>query len=178
MAVAEQITSYPKLKKMRARKQSPHVEAGGSFAEIVASLAAAGRLSQRAMMAAHRFSTDLQTDAGTSGNIAACYQERVQSSLRVGGNPIGWTQAGDRVQAIIDSFGKYEKEVLDFLIRNKEYARPGLHDWGRTKSRYEHTNSASGFAVGQISMLCERLADLYDRYSPTVAPKTQTYSYG
>ena len=165
MAVAEQISSYPKLKR-KVRRQSPHVEAGGSLAEIVAPLATAGRLSQRAMMAAHRFIEDLQADAGTSGNIAACYQERVQSSLRFGGTPIGWKQAGDRVQSIIDQLGKYEREVLDFLIRNKEYARRGLHEWGKTKSGYEHTHAASGFTVGQIAMLCEKLAELYEKYRP------------
>ncbi len=162
MAVAEQI---PLQKRRKVKRQNPHVEAGGAMAEVIAPLAEAGRLSQRGMMAAYRFLQDLQADAGTSGNIAACYQERVQSSLRFGGSPIGWTQAGDRVQSIIDQLGGYEREVLDFLIRNKEYARRGLHEWGKGKSRYEHTHAASGFAVGQISMLMEKIADLYERYN-------------
>lgn len=164
MAVAEQIP-YPKLKRRLARKQNPCIEAGGSLAEIVAPLASAGRLSQRAMMAAHKFLTDLQTDAGTSGNIAACYQERVQSSLRVGGAPIGWTQAGDRVEALLALLSPYERSVLDFLIKNKEYERRGLQDWGRLRAGYDNTNSASGFTVGQVAMLLERMADLYQRYA-------------
>jgi hypothetical protein len=164
MAVAEQIP-YPKLKKRLARKQSPHVEAGGSLAEIVAPLASAGRLSQRAMMAAHRFLQDLQADAGTSGNIAALYGERVQSSRKPSTHPAGWAQAGDRVQAIIDQLSGYEREVLDFLVRNREYQRRGLADWGKMRAQYTNADTASGFAVGQCAMLLEKIADLYSKYA-------------
>lgn len=164
MAVAETIP-YAKLRKIRARKQSPHVEAGGSLAEIVAPLASAGRLSHRAMRAAHQFLEDLQADAGTSGNIAACYSERVQSSLRFGGQPVGWKESGDRVQAVIDMLSVYEREVLDFLIRNREYARRGMADWGKMRAQYTNADTASGFAVGQVAMLLEKIADLYSKYA-------------
>lgn len=165
MSLAEQITTH-KRRKPRGQRHTPHAEAGGAMAEIVAPLAQAGRLSQRAMYAAHLFLTDLQADAGTSGNIAACYSERVQSSLKRNGCfPLGWRQAGDRVQSIIDQLSGYEREVLDFLIRNKEYQRRGLHEWGKARAQYAETHSASGYAVGQIAMLLERLADLYARYS-------------
>lgn len=164
MAVAEQISSYPKLKR-KVRRQSPHVEAGGSLAEIVAPLATAGRLSQRAMMAAHRFIEDLQADAGTSGNIAALYSERVQSSRKPSNHPVGWTQAGDRVQSIIDQLSGYEREVLDFLVRNREYQRRGLADWGKMRAQYSNADTASGFAVGQCAMLLEKIADLYSKFA-------------
>lgn len=163
MSLAEQIASKPR--KRRGQRHTPHAEAGGAMAEIIAPLASAGRLSQRAMLAAHRFLSDLQADAGTSGNIASCYAERVQASLKGGrGFPLGWTQAGDRVQSIIDQLSGYEREVLDFLIRNKEYPRRGLHEWGKAKAQYTESHSASGYTVGQIAMLLERMADLYARY--------------
>ncbi len=158
--------SPQKRRKPRGRRHNPHAEAGGAMAEIVAPLASAGRLSQRAMMAAHRFLSDLQADAGTSGNIASCYAERVQASLKRNGCfPLGWTQAGDRVQFVIDQLSGYDREVLDFLIRNREYQRRGLHEWGKARAGYAENHSASGYTVGQIAMLLERLADLYARYA-------------
>jgi hypothetical protein len=161
MTVVESAARLP-----RRKRHNPHVEAGGAMAEIIAPLACAGRLSQRAMLAAHRFLTDLQSDAGTSGNIASCYAERVQASLRGGRDaPLGWSGAGERVQCILDQLSGYEREVLDFLIRNREYPRRGLHEWGKAKARYAESHSAAGYTVGQIAMLLERIADLYARYS-------------
>lgn len=155
-----------KRRKARGKRHNPHVEAGGAMAEIVAPLAHAGRLSRRAMMAAHLFLEDLQRDAGASGNISACYSERVQSSLKRHGTfPLGWTQAGDRVQSVVDQLSGYEREVLDFLIRNKEYDRRGLHEWGKVRAQYQDGNTASGYAVGQIAMLLEKIADLYAKYA-------------
>jgi hypothetical protein len=165
MAVAEQIP-YPKLKKRLARKQNPHVEAGGSLAQLIAPLAEARRISQRSALGFYRLLQDLQADAGTSGNIAALYGERVQSSRKPSSHPAGWTQASIRWQWVNDRLGSYEKEMLNFLIRNGEYERKGLHDWGKLRANYQETHSASGYAVGQIAMVGEKLADLYEKYRP------------
>lgn len=164
MTLAENVSGRVK-RRSKARRHNPHVEAGGSFGEVIAPLASAGRLSQRAMMAAHRFLQDLQADAGTSGNIAALYGERVQSSRKPSSHPSGWTRAGDRVQAIIDQLSGYEREVLDFLVRNREYQRRGLADWGKSRAQYTNADTASGFAVGQCAMLLEKIADLYSKYA-------------
>ncbi len=165
MAVAEQISSYPKLKR-KVRRQSPNIEAGGSLAQIIAPLAEAKRISPRSALGFHLLLQDLQSDFGTSGNIAALYAERVQSSRKPSSHPVGWTGRGNRWEWVRAQLGNYEQEVLDFLIRNGEYARRGLHDWGKLRANYQETHSASGYAVGQIAMLGEKLADLFEKYRP------------
>lgn len=165
MAVAEQIP-YPKLKKRLARKQNPCIEAGGSLAQIIAPLAEARRVSPRSALGFHLLLQDLQADAGTSGNIAALYGERVQSSRKASTHPAGWTGKNNRWEWVHAQLANYEREVLNFLVRNGEYSRRGLHDWGKLRANYQETHSASGYAVGQIAMLGEKLADLYEKYRP------------
>lgn len=162
MSIAEAITARPPKRRMERRAP---LEAGGSMADIVAPLAAKGRISKRSMWGAHMLIADLQADGGRSGSHASRYAERVQTSYRDHGQMSGWTAAQDRVQSVLNLLDTSERQLLDFLIRNKEYDRSGLADWGRQRANYADDKLNGAYTVGRIDGLLERIASLYSRYA-------------
>lgn len=153
MSLAEILPPCPKVK----RRPSP--EAGGSFAEIVASLFKSGRLSARQVRAAEMFLRDLTAYHGSTGTGG--YGERVDSSRRPGGKLSGWTQAHIDCQAILDKMWWHERRTLEFLILNRERARRSLADFGREAFGYEDRSMATAAAIAKIGGLLDSIAEHY-----------------
>lgn len=143
-------------------KSGKLTETGGSFPDIVANLANAGRLSEREQIAALKFVRDLANAQGRSGGLVSAVTERVQSSRKSTSPGTAWTDADVRMQRIVDGLGETDRAVYAWLVTAREQARPSLADFGRRQGGYTDTHMATGLSVGMIKMLLGRIADLYD----------------
>lgn len=156
MSLAEILPPPPRIKTRRI--ETKHPEAGGAFATIVAELYKKGRITPRQARAAQMFLNDLTAYHGSTGTGG--YGERVDSTARPG-KLSGWTQAHINAQAILDKLWQHERKTLDYLITNREKARPSLADFGREVFGYDDRSMAIASAIAKIGALLESLAEHY-----------------
>lgn len=152
MSIAETIA--PK------RHRKSRAPAGvGNLPDILAGLVE--RLDHREKEAAAALIRDLQAPWGTSNSVIGAYQERVQTSIIVTGEPRGWTDAQMRFEGLHSKLNRIEKDLLHFLVCNREYARRNLADFARPRVAYKSEDMNSAATVAWIKSLLQRVGDHY-----------------
>lgn len=157
MSLAEILPPRPRIK--RRPPLNICQESGGAFASIVSELYKKGRISPRQARAAQMFLVDLTAYHGSTGTGG--YGERVDSSRKPGGKLSGWTQSHINCQAILDRLWHHERKTLEYLILNREKARPSLADFGRSVFGYEDRSMATAAAIAKIGCLLDSIGEHY-----------------
>lgn len=157
MSLAE--IHLPPRPRVKRRETFSCQESGGAFASIVSDLFKKGRITPRQARAAQMFLDDLTSYHGTSG--AGGYGERVDNSRKPGGKLSGWTQSHINAQAILDKMWHHERRTLEYLILNREKARPSLADFGREAFGYTEPHSAAAAAIAKIGCLLDSISEHY-----------------
>lgn len=146
--------------KRRKRRMAPSGrEGGGNLPDIIASLLE--RLDHREKQAAAALIRDLQSPWGTSAGVIGAYQERVQTSILVTGDPRGWTEAQMRFEGLHNQLSRIEKDLLHFLVCNREYSRRSLADFARPRVGYQDDKMNGAATVAWIKSLLQRVGDHY-----------------
>lgn len=157
MSISEQIETRHTRK--RSRKHSGGREGGGNLPDIIAGLI--DRLDYREKQAAAALIRDLQAPWGRSNSVIGAYQERVQTSIIITGEPKGWTDAQMRFEGLHAKLGVIEKDLLHFLVCNREYARRSLADFARPRIHYKDDEMNGAATVAWIKSLLQRVGDHY-----------------
>lgn len=155
MTIAETIEP----KRHRRRRHQGGREGGGNLPDIIVSLIE--RLDYREKEAAAALIRDLQAPWGSSNSVTGAYQERVQTSIIVTGEIRGWTHAQQRFEGLHQKLSRLEKELLHFLVCNREYARKSLADFARPRLGYQDDKMNSAATVAWIKSLLQRVGDHY-----------------
>ena len=146
------------------RKPKPKLArgAGGSMPDLIAGLAEKGRLSHRQKIAAARHIKDLEKANGRSGSLSNWVMERVQTSRRHNSPNIRWTEADVACQYVWDRLSETEMAIYRWLVLNSELERRSFADLGRQRASYASVDAATGYAVGLVAALLDRIADIHD----------------
>lgn len=154
----------------RAKLQARSSSAGGSFRDVIGTVADRGNLTPRQIAAGDWLYGLLGAWGGTTGGMVGAYSERVDSSTSGSrAFPSGWTAEFLALEKVLDGMHGAERRLLQWLVTYAE--RPT----GRRSLQYYVTDVlgldvarqyAIPMAVGHIQALLEAVADLREHHTP------------
>jgi hypothetical protein len=170
--MAETTTASVRTSGRAFRRAQAHTRAsgsaGGSFRDVIGTVADRGNLTQRQIAAGDWLYNLLNAWGGTTGGLIAGYGERISGSAPgPRGQPSGWTAEFLALQHVLDKLPTAQRKLLHWLVTYAE--RPT----GRRSLQYYIVDVlgldvartyAVPMAVGHVQALLETVADLRAAY--------------
>jgi hypothetical protein len=151
------------LARAEARKLAFHGMAGGSMGDVMEELHKEGHIRSAHYVAVCKLLDDMRRSHGTSAGIVSMPSERVDTSIRDRLAPPGGgdQDAFARMSKALERLRSHERELLAFLVLQRELARGALSDYGRQWSSYKTNKTTRAVAVGKVSSLAASIAEAY-----------------
>lgn len=142
-------------------------QAGGAFRDIIEDLKREGHVSDDLYVAGCRLILDMTRCHGTSHGLVSRYGDQVDGGepSRLPPRHLPDIDAFNRMDRILGSLRRHERELLTYCVTSRDHLRGGLTNWGKQRSRYTTAKTARAHAVGQVRALLESIFELYKLHS-------------